>query len=125
MKLCPVPTEPVPILVGGHAKPALRRAARSGDGWISANTDYATLESLITSLQALRVECSIEHNKNFEIHAYDMTARTLDDYHKLALLGVTDIPVTPWNQADPNLTPDEKIEGLQKFAKVVIEAYPQ
>ena len=28
LKLCPAPTKPVPILIGGHSKPALRRAAR-------------------------------------------------------------------------------------------------
>jgi alkanesulfonate monooxygenase SsuD/methylene tetrahydromethanopterin reductase-like flavin-dependent oxidoreductase (luciferase family) len=26
----------VPILIGGHSKLALKRAARVGDGWISA-----------------------------------------------------------------------------------------
>ena len=28
VKICPVPTRPIPILIGGHADPALRRAAR-------------------------------------------------------------------------------------------------
>ena len=28
---------PVPILVGGHSDPALRRAGRVGDGWIAAS----------------------------------------------------------------------------------------
>lgn len=30
----PRPAAPVPILLGGHSEPALRRAARIGDGWI-------------------------------------------------------------------------------------------
>ena len=34
VKICPVPTQPIPILIGGHAEPALRRAARLGDGWM-------------------------------------------------------------------------------------------
>ena len=125
MKLSPAPTEPVPILVGGHAKPALRRAARLGDGWISANSDFGTLESLITSLQDLRVEYGTDGRQSFEIHAFDMTARTLDDYQRLAALGVTDMSVTPWNPADPSITRDQKVEALQEFAKRVIQAYPQ
>ena len=47
MKMNPVPAKPVPIIVGGHSRPALARAARLGDGWVSANTDFATLQSLI------------------------------------------------------------------------------
>ena len=38
MKMFPVPSRPVPIIIGGHSQPALKRAARLGDGWVSANT---------------------------------------------------------------------------------------
>jgi len=34
IKMAPVPSEPIPILIGGHSDPALRRAARTGDGWM-------------------------------------------------------------------------------------------
>ena len=54
LKLSPVPDRPVPILVGGHSKAALRRAATLGDGWISANTDLATLRDLVGRLQEMR-----------------------------------------------------------------------
>ena len=33
MPFAPAVATPLPVLVGGHAPPALRRAARSGDGW--------------------------------------------------------------------------------------------
>ena len=36
IKMSPAPTEPIPILVGGHADAALRRAVRRGDGWMHA-----------------------------------------------------------------------------------------
>lgn len=37
--LClPTPAHAVPILVGGHAKPALRRAGAIGDGWLGQQT---------------------------------------------------------------------------------------
>ena len=54
MKMFPVPSRPVPILIGGHSKPALTRAARLGDGWIAANTDFETLKSLLRQLDELR-----------------------------------------------------------------------
>src|SRR4051794_28570186 len=30
----PTPSPPIPVLVGGHSKPALRRARELGDGWL-------------------------------------------------------------------------------------------
>ena len=123
MKLSPAPSESVPILIGGHAKPALRRAARIGDGWISANSDYDTLARLIDDLQMLRRDYGTDSRDDFEIHAFDMTARAVEDYQRLAALGVTDISVTPWNPADPGVTESAKIDALQKFANHVIEPY--
>ena len=34
IKICPTPTEPIPLLVGGHADAALKRAVTLGDGWM-------------------------------------------------------------------------------------------
>ena len=39
VKMTPTPTEPIPILVGGHSEAALRRAVRRGDGWMHAGGD--------------------------------------------------------------------------------------
>ena len=39
IKMTPVPTEPLPILIGGHGDAALRRAARMGDGWLHGGGD--------------------------------------------------------------------------------------
>ncbi|MCL4159915.1 UNVERIFIED_CONTAM: hypothetical protein GTU68_043213, partial [Idotea baltica] len=46
MKLCPVPESPVPLLVGGHSTPALRRAATLGDGWLHAGGGDDSLDDL-------------------------------------------------------------------------------
>jgi alkanesulfonate monooxygenase SsuD/methylene tetrahydromethanopterin reductase-like flavin-dependent oxidoreductase (luciferase family) len=40
-KINPVPKKPIPILIGGHADAALRRAARLGDGWMHAGGGQA------------------------------------------------------------------------------------
>ena len=123
LKLSPVPDRPVPVLVGGHAKPALRRAARLGDGWVSANTDYDTLQGLIGTLNELRQEHGTADREDFQIHAYDVTARSLDDYRRLADLGVTDICLTPWNPMDPELTRQQKLDGLKLFGEHIISAF--
>ena len=46
VKISPVPSEPIPILVGGHAPAALRRAARA-DGWLHGGGDPADLPGLL------------------------------------------------------------------------------
>jgi probable F420-dependent oxidoreductase len=42
-----------PVLVGGNTKPALRRAARNGDGWFGWNLDLDELEKALAELDAL------------------------------------------------------------------------
>ena len=123
MKLSPVPTAALPILVGGHAVPALRRAARSGDGWISANSDYDSLRQMIGKLNELRREFGTDTRPDFEIHAMDVRARKLDDFRRLAQLGVTDICVTPWNPYDPALDRAQKLARIEQFAEAIIQRW--
>ena len=120
MKMSPVPTQPLPILFGGHAVPALRRAAQVGDGWISANSDYASLQPMISKLNELRQEYGTDSRTDFEIHAFDMHARSLDDFRRLEGLGVTDICVTPWNPYDPSLDLAQKLAKIEQFAVCVL-----
>ena len=120
LKLSPVPARPVPILIGGHAKPALRRAARLGEGWISANTDRATLQGLIAQLNTFREEYGASGVEDFEIHALDSNLSCVDDCHKLAEIGVTDICVTPWNPYQDGLSRQEKLEAIDRFSDEVI-----
>jgi alkanesulfonate monooxygenase SsuD/methylene tetrahydromethanopterin reductase-like flavin-dependent oxidoreductase (luciferase family) len=54
IKIAPVPTEPIPVLIGGHADAALRRAARLGDGWMHGGGDPAELPRLLARLAELR-----------------------------------------------------------------------
>jgi alkanesulfonate monooxygenase SsuD/methylene tetrahydromethanopterin reductase-like flavin-dependent oxidoreductase (luciferase family) len=122
VKLTAVPDKPVPIIIGGHAKPALRRAAKIGDGWISANTDFDTLKELIGQPDTLRVEQGTADREDFEIHALDSNCRTMEDCQRLADLGVTDICVTPWSPYKENLNLQDKLDQIQRFSDQVIQA---
>lgn len=52
----PVPSAPIPILLGGHSDAAIRRAARVGDGWVAATApgQGAGLAGLAGRLAVLR-----------------------------------------------------------------------
>ncbi|MDT5258495.1 MAG: hypothetical protein QOD10_3575, partial [Mycobacterium sp.] len=55
-KMAPAPTQPIPMLVGGHADAALRRAARL-DGWMhGGGSDPEELDRLIARVKRLREE---------------------------------------------------------------------
>jgi probable F420-dependent oxidoreductase len=122
LKMSPVPKRPIPILIGGHAKPALARAARLGDGWIAANTDFATLERLVAELNRLRDEHGTRQNAEFEIHGMPVDAVTADDFKRLRDLGVTDACAVPWG-LDPTAPLERQIDAIRRFGDEVIAKF--
>ncbi len=120
IQICPVPTQPVPILIGGHAEPALRRAARLGDGWMHAGGDAGELARLLGRLAELRVEYGRDREP-FEVHVISMDGYTVDGVRRLEDLGVTDAIVGFRNAYEKDtMTVAQKIEALERFADQVI-----
>jgi len=93
--MAPVPKKRIPIYVGGTTKPALRRAARYGDGWLGIIHPMAEIKGLIRELNALRREFGRE-KEPFDIMLHCPDAETVDDIRRLEDMGVTDLQVTPW-----------------------------
>ncbi|WP_159928698.1 MULTISPECIES: TIGR03619 family F420-dependent LLM class oxidoreductase [Nocardia] len=121
IKISPVPTEPVPILIGGHSKPALRRAARRGDGWMHAGGDGAELDRLLAELDALRAEYGTR--EDFEVHVISLDGFTVDGIKRLEDKGVTDVIVgfrLPYTTEQDTEPLDTKIANLSRFAEKVI-----
>lgn len=119
IKICPTPTKPIPILIGGHAEPALKRAARN-DGWMHAGGDQEKLEEYMKRIAELRREYGREREP-FEIHAISFDGFTVDGVKKLADLGVTDVIVGFRNMYDKDTTPlQKKIDALRLFAEHTI-----
>jgi alkanesulfonate monooxygenase SsuD/methylene tetrahydromethanopterin reductase-like flavin-dependent oxidoreductase (luciferase family) len=121
-KICPVPAQPIPILVGGHAEPALRRAARRGDGWIHAGGDAEELTKMLGRVHELRAEYGRGHDP-FEIHVISLDAFTVDGAHRLGEIGVTDAIVgfrSPYTTAPDTQPLQEKLDALRRFADRVI-----
>jgi probable F420-dependent oxidoreductase len=124
IKQCPVPSTPIPLLVGGHAEPALRRAAVRGDGWIHGGGDYDALPGLLTRLHELRRDVGKE-GEPFEVHVISMDAFNVDGVRRLEELGVTDVIVGfRWTyQREQDTEPlQKKVDALQRYADTVIAA---
>jgi alkanesulfonate monooxygenase SsuD/methylene tetrahydromethanopterin reductase-like flavin-dependent oxidoreductase (luciferase family) len=123
IKLCPVPDKRVPLLLGGHAAPALKRAARLGDGWVAAGAETSELAGMITQLQELRKEYERDHLP-FEIHTTGMDAFTPDGIGKLQAVGVDLVYVGFFNiySGKPdNRTLDHKLQQIEQYANQVIK----
>jgi probable F420-dependent oxidoreductase len=122
VKINPVPSEPVPILIGGHGDAALRRAARTGDGWLHGGGDPAHLPVLLARLAELRRSESTA-DRPFEVHVISMDAYSVDGVRRLEDQGVTDAIVGfrwPYHVGpDPEPLPG-KLAKLRRFADSVI-----
>ncbi|MGH3363312.1 MAG: TIGR03619 family F420-dependent LLM class oxidoreductase, partial [Nocardioidaceae bacterium] len=92
MKMTPAPTQPIPILVGGHSDAALHRAVRRGDGWMHAGGDADELDVLLDKIAKLRAAEGVS-DKPFEIHVISMDAYSPDGIKRLQDKGVTDVIV--------------------------------
>jgi probable F420-dependent oxidoreductase len=117
IQMSPAPSEPVPIYVGGHSEPALRRAARLGDGWCSAMSTEPETRRIIARLRALRAEHG-RADVPFEIQVSSIDVFDVDGYKRLEEAGVTDVITQPWllYGGGPFATLDEKKDGIARFA---------
>ncbi|MEB4211745.1 TIGR03619 family F420-dependent LLM class oxidoreductase [Mycobacterium sp. 94-17] len=122
VKLCPVPTQPIPLLVGGHSDAALRRAATKGNGWMHAGGPNELLETMLEKLNAYRAEAG-KSNEAFEIHAVSPDARTVEGCKRLQDMGVTDVAIgfrNPYTKGEDPQPLEDKIAKLERFAENVI-----
>jgi probable F420-dependent oxidoreductase len=122
IKIAPVPTHFVPILIGGHGEAALRRAARSGDGWLHGGGRPEDLPRLLARLAELR-EQEGTAGRPFEVHVISMDAYTADGIRRLEDQGVTDVIVGfrwPYHVGPDTEPLPSKLDKLRRYADDVI-----
>lgn len=116
--MAPVPKKRVPIYVGGSTPPALKRAARYGDGWIGIVHTKDEIAGMIASLNAMRREFGRDREP-FDIMLHCPDATTVDDMRRLEDLGVTDLQVAPWT--DPKLLAELGVTSMREQPPLAIK----
>jgi len=122
LQQCPAPTEKIPLLVGGHADIALRRAVLKGDGWMHAGGDGEELDRLLARLAEIR-KAEGDTRDDFEVHVISYDAYTPEGVRKLEDKGITDCIVgfrVPYIKGRDEETLETKIRHLEGFAENVI-----
>ncbi|HXZ64479.1 MAG TPA: TIGR03619 family F420-dependent LLM class oxidoreductase [Streptosporangiaceae bacterium] len=122
IKLAPVPTLPVPVLVGGHGEAALRRAATAGDGWLHGGGTPADLPGLLSRLGELRREHGTA-GRPFETIVISTDAYAADGIARLADQGVTEVIVGfrwPYHVGPDTEALQPKLDSLRRYADDII-----
>lgn len=123
MKICPAPTVPVPVLIGGHSDAALRRASRVADGFIHAGGTCEDLEASVLKIESFRKEFD-RQDEPFEYQSMSGEAFSPDGVKRLEDVGVDEAIVAfrnPYEGGVDTLSLEEKIGALRWFAENVIQ----
>lgn len=110
MKFQPKPIQKptIPIEIGGHGPPALRRAGRTGDGWVEVGSkDFATVKARLEIVMRAREEAG--RSGRFEVTSH--FGFSPSDIRQSEELGVTRLIVGP--RSDPRFNPKDPTR-LQK-----------
>jgi probable F420-dependent oxidoreductase len=106
------PTAPIPLVFGGHAGPALRRAASRGTGWFGPNLDLAQTLALTRRIDRLRAQVG-RGDEPFDhyvrLHG-DITPAALRAYEDA---GYEHLVFSPFNRLPPTSTVAEKLAALE------------
>ena len=103
----PVQVGGPPISVGGDSKPALRRAALRGDGWLPMNTPVSGLAAARAEIEAIRRDAGRDGKFTVTVMGGAAGPADVDAYRSA---GVDRLVVSPWRRSA------DAADGLREFA---------
>ena len=121
LRMNPIPTERVPMWVGGMNKAALRRAAQFGDGWTGAGTTFEQTEELLLELRRQRERFGRE-KEPFDCLIPLTEELPPEQMARLIELGMTGTVSWPLQfQLPPGCTVKDKIDKLHELGETMIK----
>ena len=116
LEMRPAPSQPIPIIVGGHSAAALRRAAERGDGWIGVAYSVEDLLAHCEQLGRMRADAG-RADEPFEIYASPQAAPSPDLLAELAAAGVTSILTSAQTALAPESDPTDLAAATAAIAR--------
>jgi len=115
-KMNPVPTQPTPILIGGHGDVALKRAALN-EGWMCAGASVDGLRTYLGKINQDREELGTA-DRPYRVFTTGQNAFTREGIEELESIGVTDVIIAFRNvyAMEPDVDLDTKIGQLNWYA---------
>ena len=121
MRMNPLPSEKVPMWVGGMNKAALRRAAQFGDGWTGAGTTFEETLAILTELKEQRIRFGRE-NEPFDCLIPLTEQLPPDQMEKLIEMGMTGTGSWPLEyQLPPGCTVEDKKTKIRELGETLIK----
>jgi probable F420-dependent oxidoreductase len=129
--MSPVPSEPVPVWVGGMSKAALRRSAEN-DGWLGVPLGNDAMKKVIDSLFELRKQNG-NYEKPFDVVISAMEMYTPEFIASLDPAGTYHASVLPWTpspwgrafwveEGEDHTQLEVKVRSMERF-KVMMERF--
>lgn len=125
LRMAPVPTQPIPLYVGGTSDAAMRRAARLGDGWIGNAYTEEQAEAELERLRGHLGDAGRSGDDSFEVIIALLAPPKPDIYKRWEDRGVSGMVCAPWMMADVSderyRSPfDARIAAIERYAERVI-----
>lgn len=121
LRINPLPTEPVPMWVGGMNAAALRRAGQYGDGWTGAGTSFEQTVSLLSELRVQRERFG-RLDRPFDCLVPLTQPLPPEQMARLIELGMTATVSWPLEyQLPPGATLQDKCDKLMELGETMIK----
>ncbi|MGE0225296.1 MAG: LLM class F420-dependent oxidoreductase [Acetobacteraceae bacterium] len=112
----PIQKPHVPIIVGGYADAAFRRAVRFGAGWYGFNRDPAATKEMLTRLDAAFAREGRTRGKDFQIIITPPIGMPADSMQEYAALGVDRLIVNLGSQRPERV--DQRLPEIERLVKM-------